>query len=259
MKHLDYLEILDLFCWGLDKLARPTLHNLLMGYEEYPHYGNGRRVIHRMRQQQLLRQSQEGREPVYSITAKGRERLRVIHPPNRWNQKWDGAWRVVAFDIPERQRKNRKRLWRALHANKLGHLQRSVWIWPHDVTEKLSRIIQIGGFPECFCGFKATELFLCTEHEIVNIAWNWREIRHRHQHYLQCLVAESSSLHKARDLTSLAKLARIERKAYDDAFDLDPLLPRQLLPKGYAGFGVQQRHDDFRAVLKQKTTKFIVG
>ena len=56
----------------------------------------------------------------------------------------------------------------------------------------------------------------------------------------------------AKNLRTLAILARTERQAYAYAFSLDPLLPRTLLPKGYHGLTVHRRHEEFRFYLRER-------
>jgi DNA-binding transcriptional regulator PaaX len=136
-----------------------------------------------------------------------------------------------------------------LRSRNLGLLQRSVWIWPHDLTQILREIIQVKGLPENFCGFTAPELFLCTHAEVVATAWNWEEITRRHRTYLTHLTANRAALQKAATLAALAGVARLERQAFAFAFSLDPLLPRTLLPDGYLGCETWERHAQFRDLL----------
>jgi phenylacetic acid degradation operon negative regulatory protein len=252
MKKSDRAEMLDVFFWGLTKLAQPTLANLLMGYEEYSHRSGSMRLIERLRHEDWIAARGRGARAEFTITDKGQQRVRVVEPQPHWERRWDGCWRVVTFDLPETRRNDRKRLWQALRAHKLGFLQRSVWVWPHDVTPILHEIIQVEGVPECFCGFTSRELFLCTDREIVASAWNWKEIGRHHKGYLQHLVANEKSLREARDLAQLARLARIEKQACEHAFLWDPLLPRSLWPDDYMGHTVCQRHQRFRELLGQR-------
>jgi phenylacetic acid degradation operon negative regulatory protein len=249
MARVDYADILDLFCWGMDKLTRPTLRNLLAGYEEYAHRRQSTQVLLRLEQAMLIRRSGKKSATTFCITAKGWERAQVCNPEHNWNHPWDDAWRVVVFDVPEARRKERKLLWQALRSRNLGLLQRSVWIWPHDLTRILHEIVQVKGLPENFCGFTAPELFLCTHAEVVATAWNWEEIARRHQTYLTHLTANRATLQKATTPAALAGVARLERQAFDFAFSLDPLLPRALLPDGYLGRETWKRHMKFRNLL----------
>lgn len=50
-------------------------------------------------------------------------------------QRWDGRWRVVLFDIPERRRRVRNQLRRFMQEFGFVRLQDSVWIYPYDCED----------------------------------------------------------------------------------------------------------------------------
>ncbi len=54
-----------------------------------------------------------------------------IQKPKRWDKKW----RVLIFDIRERQRGIRDKLRRALINIGFARLQNSVWIYPYDCED----------------------------------------------------------------------------------------------------------------------------
>ena len=54
---------------------------------------------------------------------------------------WDGKWRIVAFDIPERYSVLRNKVREILKRAGFQKLQHSVWIFPHECAE-LSLLIQ---------------------------------------------------------------------------------------------------------------------
>lgn len=58
----------------------------------------------------------------------------------RSKQRWDGRWRMVVFDIPEKYRKTRLRLRMMLRALGFVQLQASVWVYPHDCEEVITLI-----------------------------------------------------------------------------------------------------------------------
>lgn len=247
------LEIaLEFFFWGLETFSRRDCGLILAGYRDTPGGRNLDQLLDRWRQQQLVSRHGRGRNARFRITGLGRERVRVFDPNRQWLQPWDGKWRVFSFDLPADRRRDRTRLWRALHHAKLGCLQHSVWVWPHEVEPLLRETIQAQSIPECFCGFEASRLFLCNDAEVVVTAWDFEEIRRRHTAYVRHLVANPSSLKRARNLTELARIARIECDAYQYAFSLDPLLPRDLWPKSYTGPDVEEHHQAFRVTLRRR-------
>jgi hypothetical protein len=50
-------------------------------------------------------------------------------------KKWDGRWRMVAFDIPERRRGVRLRLRTVMREIGFVRLQDSVWVYPYDCED----------------------------------------------------------------------------------------------------------------------------
>jgi DNA-binding transcriptional regulator PaaX len=53
-------------------------------------------------------------------------------------KKWDGRWRVVIFDIPERRRGVRNLLRKFMREFGFVRLQDSVWIYPHDCEDLIA-------------------------------------------------------------------------------------------------------------------------
>lgn len=85
------------------------------------------------------RAEMEGRV-IYKLTPKGR--IRVIKEFLPKNPKWDGKWRIVVFDIPHKKKRTREAFRRKLYELGFKKLQKSVWIFPYDVTEQLELIIE---------------------------------------------------------------------------------------------------------------------
>lgn len=56
-------------------------------------------------------------------------------------QKWDGAWRILLFDIPENKRKYRDYLRKILKRVGFKELQRSIWIYPYPVPQFLKELV----------------------------------------------------------------------------------------------------------------------
>lgn len=75
------------------------------------------------------------------LTAKGESALRSIElrrydipKPRRWDKKW----RVLIFDIPERERTLRNRIRDTLRAIGFVRLQGSVWVYPYDCEDLMT-------------------------------------------------------------------------------------------------------------------------
>lgn len=50
-------------------------------------------------------------------------------------RRWDGRWRVLVFDVPEKKRRERDVLRAMLRRLGFRYLQRSVWVYPFDCIE----------------------------------------------------------------------------------------------------------------------------
>ena len=76
------------------------------------------------------------------FTKKGREwvRLRKYKSLKIKNQKWDGKWRIVIFDVPENLRSKRNQLQRKFKLLGLYMLQKSVFVCPYPCEEELDYV-----------------------------------------------------------------------------------------------------------------------
>jgi hypothetical protein len=90
-------------------------------------------------QKGLLSFENRGGEIVIKITDKGRQTANKLFlgeiDIKKKRTTWDGKWRMVIFDIPEKKRKTRDLI--RFHLKRLGFLQiqGSVWIYPYPCEE----------------------------------------------------------------------------------------------------------------------------
>lgn len=75
---------------------------------------------------------------ILKLTSLGREALGLKFDEN----KWDGKWRIVIFDIPENKRGIRDLFRRRLKEWEFKNWQQSVWITKNNITGKLRKLIQ---------------------------------------------------------------------------------------------------------------------
>jgi DNA-binding transcriptional regulator PaaX len=93
-----------------------------------------RSSIYRLQKRGLIVfEAKEGRRYV-RLTPAGQRYLEGSLMP-RAPVRWDGMWRMVIFDIPEKRKAARHRLRDALSRIGFLRLQHSVWIYPHDCEE----------------------------------------------------------------------------------------------------------------------------
>lgn len=73
-----------------------------------------------------------------ALTANGSRALRRIQVKifdHQRLRRWDGKWRVLIFDVPERKRALRDSIRATLRANGFTRVQNSVWVYPFDCED----------------------------------------------------------------------------------------------------------------------------
>lgn len=249
--------LLDFFVWSFETLSRTDCGLILAGIRHLPGARERDELLARLEAQKLLERKGHGSNARFAITAAGKQRVRIEDPAIQWDRDWDGKWRVFTFDISSKKCQQRMLLWRALRARRFGLLQRSVWVWPHDVEQILKEIVNARGIPDCFCGFESDRLFLCDSSEVVKTAWDFDEIARRHRGYLEHAAITPESVKRAADLGTLAAIVRAERRSYAYAFSIDPMLPRTLWPSNYTGPAVAQRRARFQAAVRSRLREIL--
>ncbi|MCF7764005.1 MAG: hypothetical protein K9N62_10065 [Verrucomicrobia bacterium] len=231
-------ELLNLLLWSTDQLMNPSFRNLTDSFETWA-YRNGfmRQAATLQRSGLLERNSTKPGDRLFRLTEQGRiHALGGRDPQTSWKRKWDGTWRLVVFDIPTGQNKQREKLRRHLKENGFGYLQDSVWITP-DPLEELRDLLRGGTIN--VGSLVILEARPCSgesDSDIVAGAWDFKQLNAAYRHYLQVIQRRPSSrVQSEREATELLRWAETERRAWLNAVSRDPLLPAVLLPAGYLG------------------------
>lgn len=80
----------------------------------------------------------EYKNKMLSLTAKGEATLRRFELCDyrmKKPKRWDGLWRVLIFDIPEKRKRLRDQVRRMLLAIGFTRVQDSVWLYPYDCED----------------------------------------------------------------------------------------------------------------------------
>lgn len=80
-----------------------------------------------------------------TLTDKGRLKVLKYHFQKMKIEKpdqWDGNWRMIIFDIPEKFRKRRDALRRKLKTLGFHELQRSVFVFPYPCRDEIDFLIE---------------------------------------------------------------------------------------------------------------------
>lgn len=95
-------------------------------------------ALRRLVTQGLITFEERGGKRYARITEAGEQLLALESMKESSSQKpkrWDGRWRVVLFDIPERRRGVRNQLRKFMQEFGFVRLQDSVWIYPYDCED----------------------------------------------------------------------------------------------------------------------------
>lgn len=192
---------------------------------------------------------------VLRVTAAARRRLLgVVDPEAEWNRRWDGVWRIVAFDIPETSAALRVRLRRRLHEHRFGWLQNSVWISPDPVDEFRMVVGETGVDPESLAYFEARAVGGESSVSLVNGAWDLARLTKDYDDYREILRLRPSR--RIGTAGAWLRWLKTEHRAWRRIVYRDPFLPAVLLPSEYPGRKVwalrlQVLREFARAVTRQ--------
>src|SRR3990167_3993405 len=115
----------------------------------YPHWGLGKlfkgyhgslpQTIYELKRRGYLEQIEIEGQKYLKLTAKGR--LRTLK--RKILGKWDGYWRIIAFDIEETKKKTRDLFRSKLRELNCQPIQKSVWITPNDISFEQQELIEL--------------------------------------------------------------------------------------------------------------------
>lgn len=143
---------------NLPKVLKPLLNDTDDDFEAWKRFNIHylKRTLERLEKQKLVEVSEEDGKQVIKITSQGRKKvlkyalgeLEVKKP-----KSWDGKWRLISFDLPEKMSTIRKTLVENLRAWGFYPLQKSVYIhaYPcHKEVDFLREYLGVGEYVRIF-------------------------------------------------------------------------------------------------------------
>lgn len=112
--------------------------------------------IRELKNKGFIESNKNGRKIILKLTEKGRQEL--ILRKLLQDKKWDGKWRIVIFDIPEKHRRVRDIFRRQLKMWQFNQLQKSVWVGKKDLVKELTKFVKDLNISEWVKIFEATEI-----------------------------------------------------------------------------------------------------
>ncbi len=165
------------------------------------------------------------RKPYPILTQRGRLSIKTRLPYKQYDP-WDGKWRMVSFDIPERVRPERLVLVRELLKLGFAPIQKSTFISAHPLLGVVSRFATDLGTRQFLRLFEVEKID--NEKETMEAVWNLKEINSRYLHFLRrAKIAKD-------DRYWPLKAKRLELE-FVQIYEADPHLPAEFLPNNWAG------------------------
>jgi phenylacetic acid degradation operon negative regulatory protein len=210
-----------------------------------------RSCMRRLTSEGLFLRRGEGRDAVFAATQSGhalldvsQRRHRLAYAQDAAGRGWDRRWRLVSFAIPESMRQARDGFRDHLLALGGACIQPGLYVSPHRWHEDLAVEADRLGIPAHVSTFTTDDLRIGNESDPRAMAarlWPLSEVARRYQEFISLYSSVPDALaemrRKGERLSEHDFLAGVLQLAirFNACFEMDPLLPPELLPRPWPG------------------------
>jgi len=196
---------------------------------------SARQALARTAAEGLLESDRSGRRVRWSLSTSGQRLLTDgaarIYGFGTRTAPWDGRWLVLLVSVPESRRQLRHRLRTRLAWAGLGSPTPGVWVTPHPgKQDEVARVIADLELTEVTSSFVGPFGAIGAERDVVAQAWDLAGIEAAYEDFLDTFESAVPGT-PAEVMTAQIHLVHAWRRF---PF-LDPSLPGELLPDGWAG------------------------
>lgn len=179
----------------------------------------------------------------YKLTEKGFSELCFQFPLFRFlKDTWDGKWRVISYEIPEKKREMRDRLRREMQGWGLGPWHRSFWLTPHPVLEHLKDLVSQKEEEQYIQAFQADHTFGDKE-VLIEKVWGKttldKQYRELFKKWHDILSGKEEKADKFKKVVT----------EYVNLLKVDPGLPKELVGEQWIGFEGFNIFKEIRSIL----------
>ena len=210
-----------------------------------------RSCMRRLVNEGLFERTGEGRDAVFRSTATGRmvlgsmmQRHRLAYAQDAAGRGWDRTWRLVAFAIPEAKRSARDDFRDRLLALGAAPIHNGMYVSPHRWDGEVRAEVDRLGIAEHVTVASTDDLSIGGEtnpRAIAEMLWPLDEVAARYRSFIGTydgVPATLEAMHKRGDRISegdfLPGALHIAIR-FNQCFELDPMLPPELLPRPWPG------------------------
>jgi len=221
-----------------------------------------RLALSRMSEQGLIQSRKVGRRSFYALTEKGRQWMQAgkRRSLEREPRAWDGKWRLLTYNIPERMRQRRDALREELRRLGYGNLTSALWISPYDLSKELEEIfskLKVCEYVETFEAQYAGDAraLAAKAWDITGLEKQYRVFFDKHA---PALVEHRHKLKAGQEIDCgecFAQRFRLMTEFIDIAM-CDPMLPPELLPPDWPGTKAKAVYAEYRELLTVEADRF---
>ncbi len=179
----------------------------------------------------------------YKLTELGFKELFLKFPFFRFlKEKWDGKWRVLSYEIPEKKRDLRDKLRREVAGWGLGPWHRSFWLTPHPIIKELQDLVSGKEEEKYIQAFEADHVF--GERSIlIEKVWGKEELDKKYRN-----MFKKWHIILSEDQEKTEKLKKVVLE-YIQLLREDPGLPSELVGENWIGFESFNIFKEIRGIL----------
>lgn len=182
----------------------------------------------------------------YRLTSAGKDKIkRDFSLLKLQNQKWDGLWRMVIFDIAEKNKIIRNILRYKLKELGFGRWQKSVYITPFNVAKDMQQFLYQKRLTNQACVLITKQLFIANIKNLANKIWGLEDLNREYEDL-------QFNWEQNKNYLNYEQLKQEARKSYSSYMDLiskDPFLPVQLLPLVWHGNEIKKTVKEWLSYL----------
>lgn len=146
--------------------------------------------------------------------------------------KWDGVWRLLVYDIPEKERGKRDRLRLYLKNLGFGKIQGSCWVSPYDFSGQIHAFCANLNILRYICLYEGKFFAGKNTDVLVEEVWGLNKIHRQYQEFIELCESSQEKIRKNDILPH--ECCKVYFKIYSAFSELtrnDPFLPRDFLKK----------------------------
>ncbi len=185
----------------------------------------------------------------FQLTQEGFDELSREFPYFRYfRTNWDGVWRVLSYEIPEKKRDLRDRLRREVASWGLGPWHRSFWLTPHPIVPHLKQLVSGKEEQQYVQAFESSHVFGDRE-VLIEKVWGKVALAERYKNLFKVwhqVLSES--------IDAETKLSKV-LSSFVDVVRRDPGLPKELLGQNWIGYEALELFTEIKGILLSQVKK----